>query len=161
RVLWGLIATGRLAEAMTQTQVELVIFGSTPLASLLAGLLHAVHGKKVAFAGASHARYSLPRGLDLSVGLMTRPESWALLARTMPETSRLLAIFAGRYAFQHVMSVFFADGMQGQEVLWQFYHMAFAFYESAEVAAPSQLERDRKGVRIRDAIRLNRPVNEP
>lgn len=161
RVLWGLIATGRLAEAMTQPQVELVIFGSTPLARLLAGLLHAVHGRKVAFAGASHARYSLPRGLDLSVGLMTRPESWALLARTIPETSRMLAKIAGRKAVQHANAVFFADGPQGQEVLGHFYHMASAFDVSPEVAAPSQLGRDRKGVRIRDAIRLNRPIIEP
>lgn len=161
RVLPGLIATGRFQAAMSDRGADLAIFGSTPLARLLAGLMRQSHGRSVVFAGASPARYRLPREIDLSVGMMTRPQSWDLVVRTVPETTRLLSKIAGRHALQHVDPVFFADGVAAQEALGHFHHMASAFGLATEIAAPSQLGRDRSGVRLRDAVRLQRPVTEP
>lgn len=161
RVHSGLIATARSETAMSDAVNEFAIFGSSPLARLLAGLLRQSYGKSVVFAGASPARYRLPREIDLSVGMMTRPQSWELLARTLPETTRLLSRIAGRHAVQHVDPVFFADGVAAQEALGHFHHMASAFGMATEIVAPSHLGRERSGVRLRDAVRLQRAVTEP
>lgn len=161
RVLSGLIATARPKTAMSGAVNDLAIFGSSPLARLLAGLLRQSYGKSVVFAGASHARYRLPREIDLSVGLMTRPESWDLLARTLPETTRLIAKIAGRNAWQHVDPVFFADDQGAQEALGHFHHMASAFGAMTEMVPPSRLGRDRNGVLVRDILLMQRPVTEP
>src|SRR5690606_13001515 len=102
RVPLGRIATGRSDPAMTAETADLAIFGSSPLSRLVAGLLRQVHGKSVVFVGTSHARYRLPREIDLSAGPITRPQSWALLAEIVPETTRLLSKIAGRHAWHHV-----------------------------------------------------------
>lgn len=161
RVLLGRIATGRPDPAMTAEAADLAIFGSSPLSRLLAGLLRQVHGKSVVFVGASHARYRLPREIDLSVGPITRPESWALLDEIVPETTRLLSKIAGRHAWHHVDPVFFADAQWAQEALGHVQHMANAFGISTEMVAPSKLGRDRAGIRLRDVVRLQRPIIEP
>ena len=81
----GRIATGQ-SGGMTEAHADFVVVGSTPLARLVAGLLASVHGKTVVFSGESQSGYRLPRGLDLSVAPITRPETWALLKAVLPES---------------------------------------------------------------------------
>ncbi|QQR37934.1 hypothetical protein [Devosia rhizoryzae] len=146
---------------MSDTQADFAVFGSTPLARLLAGLLASVHGRKVIFVGESQSGYRLPRSIELSVAPVTRPETWALLAEGVAETMRLIGKVAGRAASSRVDPIFFAESAWGIEALSHIRHMAMGFRIAAEPVAPSLLGAGRSGIILRDAIRLNRPVLEP
>lgn len=146
---------------MNHTPADFAVFGSSPLARLLAGLLASTHGRKVIFVGESQSGYRLPRSVDLSVAPITRPETWALLGEGIAETKRLLSRIAGRGAFSRVDPIFFSDTESGSEVLSHIRHLAQGFRVAAEPVSASRLGPGRNGIILRDAIRLNRPVLEP
>lgn len=143
---------------MIEARADFLIIGSTPLARLLAGLLAASHGKSVILAADSHAAFRLSRSLDLSVGLLTRPESWALLAHTMPETIRLITRIGGRRTWSRRNPVFQADSDAAQEALSHMRHMAQAYGHAAELVTTGLA---RGSVVLRDAVLLHRPALEP
>ena len=142
---------------MSDTGFDFAVFGSTPLAQLLAGLLASAHGRRVLLVGESQAGYRLVRGIDLSVAPVTRPETWAMLTHSVPETTRLLSRIGGRAALSRVDPIFFAQGREHGEALSHVRHMAAGFGLAAEPVAPSLLGAGRSGVVLRDAIRINRP----
>lgn len=146
---------------MTERPADFVVIGSTPMARLLAGLLAGAHERRVIHVGESQSGYRLPRGIDLSVAPVTRPETWQLLREGTDETRRLLGRIAGRGGWHHADPVFFADGPEGQEALAHMRQLALAFGLAAEKVAPSLLGQGREGTLLRDAIVLNRPVIEP
>lgn len=146
---------------MSASHAAFAVFGSTPLAQLVAGLLQHAHGHQTILVGESHARYRLPREVDLSVATLTRPSTWALLSDLIPETTRLLAKIAGRGSWEHVDPVFFAETISAQEALGHIHNMAAAFGLSVETVPLSLMASGRSGIRIRDCIRLVRPVIEP
>jgi hypothetical protein len=145
---------------MSQKTADFAVFGGTPLARLLAGLLAAQHGRRVIFVGESLSGYRLPRSIDLTVAPLTRPESWALLRAGSAETLKLVGRIAGRGASHHVDPIFFADGPAAREALSHIRQMAMAFDIACERLPPSALGTGRDGVILRDAIRLDRPVFE-
>jgi hypothetical protein len=145
---------------MSETEFDFAVFGSTPLAQLLAGLLAGVHGRRIVLVGEVQARYRLVRGIDLSVAPMTRPESWALLTEAVPEVTRLVSRIGGRSAVSRVNPVFFAEGRLHGEALSHVHHMAQAFGIAVEPVARSLLGEGRQGVMLRDAVRINRAVLE-
>ncbi|MBE7733643.1 hypothetical protein [Devosia faecipullorum] len=146
---------------MSGTVVDFAVFGSTPLARLLAGLLADMHGRQVVHIGDSPSIYRLTRSIDLSVAPITRPESWALLGRSVDETLKLIARLAGRNAWGHADPVFFADDPRAEEALSHMRHMAQGFGIATEPTPPSLLGGNRSGICLRDAVRLNRAVLEP
>jgi len=146
---------------MKQSRVDFAIIGATPLARLLAGLLATVHGKSVLFQGASVAGQRLPQGLDLSVAAITRPQSWALLAHTVPETTRLISRIGKRASVLRLDPILFADGAPGKQALAHVRHMAAAYGVAAERTPLHYLGPDRDGVMLRDAVLLRRAVLEP
>jgi hypothetical protein len=145
---------------MSQAPADFVIVGSTTLARLVAGLLATVHGKRVVFAGDSHAGYRLARGIDLSVGPLTRPETWSLLRTVVPETARLVSRLGGRAAFTRVDPLFHAQTPAGKEALSHIRHAALAFGHAAERVPPGLLVPGSDGLILRDAYLLNRPALE-
>lgn len=145
---------------MSTSEFDFAVFGSTPLAYLLAGLLAGSHDRKVLLVGESQAGYRLLRGMDLSVAPVTRPETWSLLTRTLPEAGRLIAKVGGRGALGRVDPIFFAAGTAHVEALSHMRHMAEGFGLAAEPVAPSLVGEGRQGVVLRDAMRINRPVLE-
>jgi len=145
---------------MTESHADFAVLGSTPLARLLAGILAAVHGKRVVFVGESQASYRLPRGIDLSVSAVTRPETWALLGRGVPETTKLLTRVGGRRAWSRVDPVMFSEAPAGRVALAHVRHMAQAFGHAAERARNQNTGRDREGLILRDAVLLHRPMLE-
>ena len=145
---------------MSATEFDFAVFGSSPLPQLLAGLLAAQHGRSVVLIGESQAGYRLPRGIDLSVAPLTRPDSWVLLTSLVPETTRLLSRIGGRAAWGRVDPIFFAQGRAHGEALSHVSHMAQGFGLAADPVSATQLGADRRGVVLRDAIRINRPVLE-
>ena len=62
-----------------------------PSSYLIAGLLPRDHGKRVVLVDERLSPFQLQRGIDLSVAPITRPETWALLRDTTPETVGVLA----------------------------------------------------------------------
>ncbi len=146
---------------MSEKQVDFAVFGSSPLARLLAGLLAGTHGRSVAFIGESHSGYRLPRDIDLSIAPMTRPQSWSMVTALLPETLKLLSRIAGRSAWSRVDPILFAEEPEALEALSHMRHMASGFGLAAEKISASMVGAGRSGVMLRDAVRLNRPVLEP
>ncbi|HTM79224.1 MAG TPA: hypothetical protein VL133_16540 [Devosia sp.] len=146
---------------MSNSPVDFAVLGSTPLTRLLAGLLASAHGKSVLWLGDSHAAFRLPRGIDLSVGPITRPESWALLAQMVPETVKLLARAGGKAAATRLDPIFFADTPIGQQALAFLRSSATGLAQSIERLPLNHLGKGRDGVVLRDAIALQRDRLEP
>ncbi|MDR3475173.1 MAG: hypothetical protein P4M09_26275 [Devosia sp.] len=144
---------------MAETSYEFAIFGSTPLAGLLAGLLATVHQKRVCIMGEASSAFRLPRGIDLSAMPATRPESWALLKQTTPEVLKLIGRLHGRAAMRHVDPVFVAETTEGADALSHMRHVALDFgYEVDRLPDGST-----GGVayRLADAVLLDRTRLEP
>lgn len=145
---------------MTEARADFVIVGSTPTARLIAGLLAATHGKSVVFAGESQSGYRLPRGVDLSVAPITRPETWSLLKAGLPETLKLIGRLGGRRTWSRVDPILFSEAASGKEALAHMRHMALAFGHAAEQVPPSTIGPGREGLLLRDAVLLHRPSLE-
>lgn len=145
---------------MTESRADFAVLGATPQARLVAGLLASVHGKSVVFRGESQAGYRLSRGIDLSVGAITRPETWSLLKAGVPETVKLISRI-GKRSWTRLDPIFFADGAAGREALSHVRHMAGAFDLAAERVPANLLGGGRDGVMLRDAVRLRALVLEP
>lgn len=146
---------------MGGTEVDFAVFGSSPLAGLVAGLLATAHRRQVVMVGEAQARYRLPRAVDLSVAPITRPETWAMLAAAVPEISKLIGKIGGRHALRRVDPILFADGAAAREALGHFSHMARAHGLILEAVPPSKIGAGRLALRINDAITINRPNFEP
>ncbi|MCR6634005.1 hypothetical protein [Devosia sp.] len=142
---------------MTDTQVDFAVFGSSPLAGLVAGLLASRHKRRVVMVGDAQARYRLPRTLDISVAPVTRPETWALLTAALPDISKLITRIGGRQALRRVDPIFFADGLAAREALGHFSHMARAHGMILETVPPAKIGADRAALRINDAVTIHRP----
>ena len=145
---------------MTEARADFVIVGSTPLARLIAGLLASVHGKSVVFSGESQSGYRLPRGIDLSVGPITRPETWALLKSGLPETLKLISRIGGRRTWSRVDPILFSEATPGKEAMAHIRHMALAFGHAAERVPATTIGPERDGLLLRDAVLLHRPTLE-
>ncbi|MDB5538054.1 MAG: hypothetical protein JWQ65_2929 [Devosia sp.] len=146
---------------MSEAPADFAVVGSTPLARLVAGLLASAHGKRVIWIGDSHAAFRLPRGIDLSVGPMTRPESWALLSQAVPETLKLLAKAGGKASMMRLDPIFFADTPIGQQAMAFVCSSAAGFSAAIEPLPSGHLGKGRKGIVLRDALYLQRDRLEP
>ncbi|MGV8953370.1 MAG: hypothetical protein ACOH2M_19900 [Cypionkella sp.] len=146
---------------MSESPADFAVIGSTPLARLVAGLLASVHGKRVVWAGDSHAAFRLPRGIDLSVAPITRPETWALLAQAVPETVKLLSRAGGKASTVRLDPIFFADSPSGQQGLAFLRSSAGGLGAAIERLPAGHLGKRRDGIVLRDAIYLQRDRLEP
>lgn len=138
---------------MADGPVDFAVLGSTPLALLVAGLLAGVHKKSVALVAETHSSFRLTRGFDLSVGPITRPETWALLQRTVPEVRKLIAGFGAKAAIERVDPLLVAETAAGSEMLSHLRYMLLAYSLPIE-----RLTVDGAGAtyRVRDALRIRR-----
>lgn len=75
---------------MAESSFDLAIFGATPMACLVAGLLASQHSKRVCLIGERWSPHRLPRRFDLALLLATRPETWAMLKAGGAETGKVL-----------------------------------------------------------------------
>ncbi|UJW85533.1 hypothetical protein [Devosia sp. SL43] len=145
---------------MTESRVDFAVLGATTQARLVAGMLASAHGKTVIFKGESQAGYRLSRGIDLSVGAITRPETWALLKACVPETTKLIGRI-GKRSWTRLDPIFFAEGAAGREALSHIRYMASAFGIAAERVPSNLLGNGRDGLMLRDAVQLRSAVLEP
>lgn len=145
---------------MAEAPYDFAVFGSTPLAALLAGLLATAHGKRVCLVGDASSAFRLPRSADLSVMPATRPQTWALLKETTPEVTRLLGRLKGRSGMQRVDPIFVAETAAGADALAHMRHMALGHGYAVERLADGGAI---GGVayRLRDAVLLHRAQLDP
>ena len=146
---------------MSEAELDFAVFGSSPLAGLVAGLLASRHKRSVVIVGDAQARYRLPRTLDMSVAPITRPETLALLKACLPDISKLITRIGGRHALRREDPIFFADGPAAREALGHFSHMARAHGMILETVPPAKIGADRAALRISDAVTIHRPGFEP
>lgn len=95
---------------------DFAIFGSSPLAMLLGGLLATTHGKSVCLVGEGWSPWSLQRRFDAAFMVATRPESWSMLKAGSAETLKLLNGI-GKGAAEHVDPLLLAETPASLEAL--------------------------------------------
>jgi hypothetical protein len=100
------------------------VLGASPFALLLAGSLASQHKLRVALIGERFSPLRLPPGLGLTVGPITRPESWALLRRLESETLSLLSVAGAASSVTRQPVTFRADLPQTASALDHVRHMA-------------------------------------
>lgn len=144
---------------MSAQTVDFAVFGSTPLAVLLAGLLSSAHDRKVVLVGDVDWTYRLASAIDVSVAPFTRPETWALLRQVTPEAMRLFTRIAGktRGAITRLDPVFVADGATAGMALSHMHHTALGYGHAVERLQPGGLVGEQgSGLRLRDCLALSR-----
>ena len=111
-----------------------LVIGSTPLAGLVAGLLARDHGKRVCLVREPYSPFGLEQHFDLSVDLVTRPETLALLKRLSAETLKLIGSI-GKHLVDRIDPLFIAESRAGMDALGHFLHLAQALDYPAERVA--------------------------
>ena len=78
-------------QIMIASEFDCAVFGSTPLASLLAGLLAARQGQRVVLVGIPFSSHRLPLGVGYLPAPVTRPDAWDLLKSAESEMRAFLS----------------------------------------------------------------------
>ena len=95
---------------------DFAIFGSSPTALLLGGLLATTHGRSVCLIGEPWSPWRLARRLDAGFLVATRPHIWALLRAGSQETTRIINGI-GKGLVEHVDPVLIAETPQSLEAV--------------------------------------------
>jgi len=119
---------------MQDNAYDHLIIGSTPLAGLVAGLLAREHGKRVCLVAEPFSAFALERRFDLTLDLVTRPETLVLLKRLAAETLKLIAGI-GRNLTDRIDPLFIAETRASIAALGHFQHLAQALDIAAERVA--------------------------
>lgn len=138
---------------MADAAFDIAVFGSTPMALLLAGLLKSEHGKRVCLVADPWSPFRLPFCYDLSVAPLTRPETWSLLRSASIETMKLLGAL-GKGLIERIDPLFIADVPASARALSHMRHMAFGYGYAAERPIERSLPETGAACRIRDAAIL-------
>jgi len=160
RIAAGALPAARRRSVMADGECEFAIFGSTPLAQLLAGLLAAEHRRPVCLVGTPWSPFHLPRRFDLSVLPATRPESWAMLAEGTAETLKLLGGI-GRGLFERLDPLFIGELPPSIDMLAHMRHVAGGLGLAVERVTDTRIVGAGAGCRIRDAATLVPGRTEP
>jgi hypothetical protein len=139
---------------MTETRVDFAIVGATPQAMLVAGLLAGTHGRSVVLQGETHAGHRLARNFDLSIGPITRPQSWALLGQSVADVHRLATRIGKRAAVTRLDPLLVARTDASVQALGHIRHMAAGFGIAAEPFRGTGLVKGDTGLVLRDAVML-------
>ncbi|MEO5806041.1 hypothetical protein [Devosia sp.] len=146
---------------MSDGPVDFAIFGSDPLAQLLAGLLASQHRQRIVLISADRSVFGLNSAMDLSIGAFTRPETWALLRQAVSETTKLLVRIGAKAGIERIDPVLFAETAEGKQALAYIRHVAHGFGQHVERLATGAMGMDRDGILFRDAIWLDRARTQP
>lgn len=133
---------------------DIAIAGSTPLSGLLAGILAQEHNLKSCWIGDFPHPLQPQRGFDVSAAVLTRPESWALLKLTTPETLRILGNFDDANVFERVDPIIIARAHKAATALAHMRSVASGAGIEIEPQPISPLYRS--ALKVRDAVRLQR-----
>lgn len=136
------------------SEFDFAVAGSTPGAVLLALCLAQVHGKKICLAGEIPHSLHLTRGLDLRVGLSTRPDTWRLITDNVDDTLALAQTVA-HDAWTRTDVAFPAATSAGAVALGHVRYMAMAYGIATEPLVDSH-GTNVPGFMARSVLRLQR-----
>jgi len=105
---------------------DFAVFGSTPFAAILAGCL-ARQNKRVLRVGSRASPQRLSRRLDLALPMATRPATWDVLMRGVPEIRSLLQAMGAPDAMVPANVRIKVDTEAGRAFAGHMSHMALAF----------------------------------
>lgn len=111
---------------MAITTYDFAIFGSTPFAAILAGCL-ARQGKRVLRVGSRASPQRLLRRIDLALPIATRPGTWDVLMRGVPEIRALLQAMGAPDSFVPASVRIDHDTEAGRAFAGHMVHTALAF----------------------------------
>ncbi|WP_421760576.1 hypothetical protein [Devosia sp.] len=137
---------------MADGDYDFAVLGSTPLAALLAGLLAAQHGRRVALVSDAPSPFQLQRGLDLSASVLTRPETLILLRSVTAETSKLLNEL-GKGLVDRIDPLFIAETPASAAALLHFRHLGRALGLTIDLQADRDLP-NATMMKIRGVMRI-------
>lgn len=123
---------------MADGDYDYAVLGSTPLATLVAGLLAAQHGCRVVLVSEAPSPFQLQRGLDLSASVLTRPETLMLLRTVSAETSKLLGEL-GKGLSERIDPLFIAETPASAAALLHFRHLGRALGLTIDLQADREL----------------------
>ena len=132
---------------------DFAIFGSSPLAVLLGGLLATTHGKQVCLIGEPWSPWSLPRRIDIAALVATRPDTWAMLKAGSAETTKLINGI-GKGLVDHVDPLLIAETPQSLEAIAHMRAVAVGYGYAMERVADRSLAESGAAWRLRDVPSL-------
>jgi hypothetical protein len=139
---------------------DFAIFGSSPLAMLLGGLLATTHGKSVCLVGEPWSPWVLPRRFDAALLPATRPETWALLKAGAAETTKILNGI-GKGLVERVDPLLIAETPASLEAIAHMRASALGFGYAMERVADRSLVDPGAAWRLRDIPMLVQGKAEP
>lgn len=139
---------------------DFAIFGSSPLAMLLSGLLATTHGKSVCVIGDTWSPWPMPHRFDAAWLTATRPESWAMLKAGSAETVKLINGI-GKGLVEHVDPLLIAETHASLEAIAHMRASAGGLGYAMERVADRSLAASAAAFRLRDVAALVRSKAEP
>ncbi len=133
---------------------EFTIFGNTPLAALLACSLSKLYGRETALLG-QFAHSSLPsHGFDISVDIITQPQTWRLIKKNISPFEDLLKDFSNETVYEKIDPIFIARSKKSADALNHARNVAGLYGFSIE---KQELTKGvMQSIQFRDAIRIKR-----
>ncbi|MBI4922482.1 MAG: hypothetical protein HY834_12095 [Devosia nanyangense] len=127
---------------MADNGFDVALFGSTPLARLVAGILARDHGRRVLLIGREASPQRLPRTIDSALPAATRPETWSLLRAGELETLRLLGSIGAAEAVSRITVAVHGDTEATAVALAHIAHLAMGFGMAGRSTGPVHTFRD-------------------
>lgn len=139
---------------------DFAIFGSSPSALLLGGLLATAHGKSVCVIGEPWSPWPLQRRLDAGLIVATRPPAWALLRAGSHETVKIINGI-GKHLVDHVDPVLVAETPRTLEAITHMRAVATGSGYDMEQVADRTLAEPAAAWRLRQVPALIHGKAEP
>jgi hypothetical protein len=139
---------------------DFAIFGSSPLALLLGGLLATTHGKAVCLIGEPWSPWPLQRRFDTAFIAATRPASWSLLRAGSHETTKIINGI-GKGLTEHLDPLLIAETPASLEALAHMRAAATGVGYAMERVADRSLTEPAAAWRLRDVPALVHGKAEP
>jgi hypothetical protein len=140
---------------MTSALYDFAIIGESAASKLLAGLLTRDHKRRCVLLGDNEIRVRLPKSGNASFAPLTRPEHWAMLAQTSPETLKLLSRLGAKNTVQRCSALCLAQNQASREALSHIRTTAEFYGHTIEVLSPSLLPSDSIGFYISDIAHVD------
>lgn len=133
---------------------EFAIIGNTPMAALLACSLSKLYGRKTALIG-QFAHSLLPsHGFDISVDIITQPQTWRLIKENISPFEDLLKDFSNEAVYEKIDPIFIARSPKSADALNHARNVASLYGFSIE--KQELTKRVMQSIQFRDAIRIKR-----
>ena len=139
---------------------DFAIFGASPLAMLLGGLLATTHGKQVCLIGEPWSPWVLPRRFELASVAATRPGTWAMLKAGSAETTKLINTI-GKGLVEHLDPLLIAETPQSLEAVAHMRASVVGYGYAMECVADRSLVDPGAAWRLRDVPMLVPGKAEP